>query len=38
MPSAFMALALESVERVSDGVKLLAREEMDIELAFKVWR
>jgi hypothetical protein len=33
-----MALALESVERVSDGVKLLAREEMDIVLAFKVWR
>jgi hypothetical protein len=31
-----MALALESVERVSEGVRLLAREEVDIELAFKV--
>src|SRR3984957_16844194 len=29
MPSAFMALALESMERVSDGVKLLARVEME---------
>jgi hypothetical protein len=31
-----MALALESVERVSEGVRLVAREEMDIKLAFKI--
>jgi len=30
-----MALALESMERVSDGVRLFAREEMDIRDAFK---
>ncbi len=29
MPSAFMALAFESMERVSDGVRLFAREEME---------
>jgi hypothetical protein len=32
-----MALAFESMERVSDGVRLFAREEMDIALAFKNW-
>jgi hypothetical protein len=32
-----MALALESMERVSEGLRLFAREEMDIKLALKVW-
>jgi hypothetical protein len=32
-----MALALESMERVNEGVRLFAREEMDITLAFKDW-
>jgi hypothetical protein len=30
-----MAFALESMDRVSEGVKLFAREEMVITLAFK---
>ena len=37
IPSAFMALALESMERVREGVRLFAREEMDMALAFKNW-
>jgi hypothetical protein len=32
-----MALALESMERVREGVRLFAREEMDMALAFKNW-
>jgi hypothetical protein len=32
-----MALAFESMERVSDGERLFAREEMDITWAFKNW-
>jgi hypothetical protein len=31
-----MAFALESMERVSEGERLFAREEMDIGLAFKI--
>jgi hypothetical protein len=31
-----MALALESIERVSEGLRLFAREEVDITFAFKV--
>src|SRR5438067_9929011 len=40
MPSAFIALALLSIESVRDGVRLLAREEMDMEfwiLDFRFW-
>jgi hypothetical protein len=32
-----MAFAFESMERVNDGVRLFAREEMDMALAFKDW-